>query len=568
MSALYAAGGPTDNGSLRRVQIRRAGRTVAELDVYDYLLQGDASNDVRLRNGDVVFVPIHGPRARIVGEIARPATYEMKEGEGLADAIRFAGGFKPTAARGRVQIERILPPTQRALAGMDRVVTEVFSDQFAAGEGPGVALQPGDVIRVFPISGRVRNRVAVLGNVRTPGPQGIVPGETTIADALRTAGGIKPDSYLGQVLVSRMQRDSSRTQLRAALYDTTGTVIGDFPLYEDDEITVFSVSEFRQPRYVAVTGAVRNGGRFEYRQGMTVRDLVLMAGGLEESALLNEAEVARLPQDRTGGRTAITFRVPLDSSYIFSRGPDGRYLGPPGLPAPSGSGAEHPLMPYDNVLILRQPDWELQRNVAVPGEVRYPGKYALQNKSERISEIISRAGGLTSEGYADGIVFVRKGYLGFDTDQKQNVVGRIGIELPQVLRNSKARDNLLLQDGDSIFIPRYSGVVHVTGSVNSPIAVAYTPGRDLAWYVRSAGGPAIRADIGRAYVTQPNGKVEAAAKRRFLPDEQPNPRPGSVIFVPERDPGERDSLSVFTTAFGTIATALGSLVAIIAVLRR
>ncbi|MEO7648001.1 MAG: SLBB domain-containing protein, partial [Gemmatimonadaceae bacterium] len=570
MSALYAAGGPTDNGSLRRVQIRRAGRTVAELDVYDYMLRGDASNDVRLRNGDIVFVPIHGPRVRIVGEIARPATYEMKEGEALDDAIRFAGGFTPTAARARVQIERILPPSQRVLGGMDRIVTEVISDQFATGTAPNFAVQPGDVIRVFPIATRVRNRVAVRGNVSTPGPQGIVPGQTTIAQALRAAGGIKPDTYLGQILVSRMQRDSSRTQLRAALYDTTGRVIGDFPLQEDDEITVFSVSEFRHPRYVAISGAVQKGGRFEYREGMTVRDLVLMSGGLEESALLTEAEVARLPQDRTGGRTATTFRIPLDSSYIFSRGPDGRYLGPPGLPAPTGPAPEQPLLPYDNVLILRQPSWELQRSVAVAGEVQFPGKYALQTKSERISDILKRAGGLTAEGYADGIFFVRRGYASSkaETASTRNVVGRIGIELQKVLRNQRDRDNLILQDGDSIFIPRYSGVVLVSGAVNSPIAVAYVPGRDLPWYVRAAGGPAAKADLGRAYVTQPNGKVEASIKRAFSPDTHPKPRPGGVIFVPEKDPSERDSLTAFNSTVTTIASVLGSLVAIIAISRR
>ncbi|MBA3580338.1 MAG: SLBB domain-containing protein [Gemmatimonadaceae bacterium] len=558
MSALYAAGGPTDNGTLRRIQVRRAGTTVAELDVYDYLLRGDASKDVRLRNGDIVFVGIHGPRVRIVGEVARPATYEMKPGEMLDDVVRFAGGFTPTAARARVQIERILPPSQRSVVGVDRITTEVFSDQFAAGTAPNLPVQPGDVIRVFPVSSRVRNRIAVRGNVRMPGLQGIQPGRTTIAQALNAAGGIKSDSYLGQILISRMERDSSRTQLRAALRDTTGVVIGDFLLQEDDEITVFSVSEFRHPRYVAISGAVQNGGRFEYREGMTVRDLVLMSGGLEESALLTEAEVARLPQDRTGGRTATTFRISLDSSYIFSRGPDGKYLGPPGLPAPAGPSPDQALLPYDNVLILRQPNWELQRNVAVAGEVRYPGKYALETKSERISDILRRAGGLTTEGYSDGIAFVRN----------RNSIGRIGIELPRVLRNARDRDNLILQDGDSIFIPRYSGVVHVKGAVNSPLAVAYVPGRDLAWYVRSAGGPGVRADLGRAYVTQPNGKVEAAVKRRFAPDEQPKPRPGGVIFVPERDPSERDSLTVFSTAFTTIASILGSLVAVIAIVNR
>ena len=558
MTALYAAGGPTDNGSMRQIQIRRAGRTVAVLDVYDYLLRGDASNDVRLQNGDIVFVPIHGPRVRIVGEIARPATYELQGDETLDDAIRFAGGFTPEASRRRVQIERIVPPGERPTGGRDRVVTDIISDEFASGTGPSIPVHAGDIIRVFPISARVRNRVIVRGNVWTPGPQGIEPGRSTLSSALRAAGGIKPDTYLGQILISRLQPDSTRVQLRAALRDTTGTVVNDFALKEDDEILVFSVTEFRQPRYVAITGAVRRGGQFPYREGMTVRDLVLMAGGLEESALLSEAEIARLPRDRTGGRTATTFRVPLDSSYIFSRGPDGRYLGPPGLPAPSGPTPEQPLLPYDNVLILRQPSWELQRNVAVAGEVRYPGKYALQTKSERIADIIRRAGGLTTEGYADGIVFVRT----------RNSVGRIGIELPKVLRNKNDRDNLILQDGDSIFIPRYSGVVHVTGAVNSPIAVAYVPGRNLPWYVRAAGGPAVRADLGRAYVTQPNGKVEAAVKRRFAPDSHPEPRPGGVIFVPERDPSERDSLTAFNSAFATIASVLGSLVAVIAILNR
>jgi protein involved in polysaccharide export with SLBB domain len=291
---------------------------------------------------------------------------------------------------------------------------------------------------------------------------------------------------------------------------------------------------------------------------MTVRDLVLLAGGLRESALLNEAEIARLPQDRSGGRTATTFRIPLDSSYIFARGPDGKYLGPPGLPAPSGPAPDQLLLPYDNVLILRQPNWELQRNVSVHGEIQYPGRYALRSKSERISDIIRRAGGLTKEGYADGIVFVRTA----------DGVGRIGIELPRVLRNSRNRDNLILQDGDSIFIPRYSGVVDVRGAVNSPLAVAYVPGRDLAWYVRAAGGPAAQADLGRAYVRQPNGKVEAAVKRRFLPDEQPVPRPGGVIFVPLRDQSERDSLTAFNSTVAAVSSALGGLIALIAILNR
>ena len=555
LSALYAARGPSDNGSLRNVLIRRGGAVVDTLDVYDYLLNGNTAHDVRLTNSDLVFVPIHGPRARIVGEIARPATYEIKPNETLADALRFAGGFTATAARRRVQIERIVPPAQRALGGRDRVVTEIVSDQFTNGTGPSIAVLDGDVIRVFSVASRVRNRIYVRGDVWSPGSQGIAPG-MKVSDALRLAGGVRPDVYLGQVLITRTQPDSSKIQLRAALRDTTGAVINDIPLQEDDEIRVFSTSEFRPTRYVAINGAVRKSGQFPYREGMTIRDLVLLAGGLDQSAYLNEAEVARLPENRAGGVTATTFRVPLDSSYIFERGPDGKYLGPPGLPAPTGPNPEVVVQPYDNVLILRQPNWELQRTAVVAGEVRYPGRYTLKTKSEKITDLIQRAGGLTPDAYANGVTFYRP----------RNGVGRIGIELPDVLKNSRSLDNLPLQDGDSLYIPRYNAVVAVQGAVNSPVSVTWSPGKSIDYYIRAAGGPSRKADLNRAYVTQPNGKVESRQANFLLPDRIPHPRAGSTVFVPERDPLDRpfDLLS----SAGAIASILATLVTLVIAIRR
>jgi protein involved in polysaccharide export with SLBB domain len=555
LSALYAARGPSDNGSLRNVLIRRGGTVVDTLDVYDYLLNGNTAHDVRLTNSDLVFVPIHGARARIVGEIARPATYEIKPNETLGDALRFAGGFTATAARRRVQIERIVPPSQRPLGGRDRIVTEIVSDQFTNGTGPAIAILDGDVIRVFSVASRVRNRIYVRGDVWSPGSQGIAPG-MKVSDALRLAGGVRPDVYLGQVLITRTQPDSSKIQLRAALRDTTGAVINDIPLQEDDEIRVFSTSEFRPTRYVAINGAVRKSGQFPYREGMTIRDLVLLAGGLDQSAYLNEAEVARLPENRAGGVTARTFRVPLDSSYIFERGPDGKYLGPPGLPAASGPNAETVVQPYDNVLILRQPNWELQRTAVVAGEVRYPGRYSLKTKTEKITDLIARAGGLTPDAYANGVTFYRA----------RNGVGRIGIELPDVLKNPRSLDNLPLQDGDSLYIPRYNSVVAVQGAVNSPVSVTWSPGKTIEYYVRAAGGPSRKADMKRAYVTQPNGKVEATEPRFLLPDGNPQPKAGSTVFVPERDPADKP-FDLLTSA-GSIASILATLVTLVIAIRR
>ena len=554
LTALYAALGPSDNGSLRQILIRRGG-SVDTLDVYEYLLNGNTTHDVRLNNGDLVFVPIHGPRVRIVGEVPRPATYEMRPNETLADALRFAGGFNATAARQRVQIERVVPPSQRAPGGRDRTLTDITSDVFAAGVGPSLPVFDGDVIRVFPVASRVRNRIRVSGDVWAPGTIGITPG-MRLSDALRLAGGLRPDVYLGEVLISRTQPDSSHVQLRAALRDVGGSVINDVALQEDDDVRVFSVSEFRPKRYVAINGAVRKSGQFPYREGMTVRDLVLLSGGLDQSAYLNEAEVARLPEDRTGGVTARTFRVPLDSSYIFERGPDGKYLGPPGLPAPSGPNPEVTVQPYDNVLIMRQPNWELQRTAVVAGEVRYPGRYSLKTKTEKITDLIKRAGGLTTDAYANGVVFYRT----------RNGVGRIGIELPDVLRNPKSLDNLPLQDGDSLFIPRYSAVVAVQGAVNSPVSVTYAPGKSIEYYIRAAGGPSIKADLGRAYVTQPNGKVETRQGRFLLPDGVPTPKPGSTVFVPEHDASYRPP--DLLTNVGAIAQIAATLLTLAIALRR
>jgi len=397
------------------------------------------------------------------------------------------------------------------------------------------------------VADRVRNRLTVTGNVWTPGKVGFTPG-MTVSQALRLAGGIKSDTYLGEVLITRVQSDSTSVQLRTSLRDSTGAVTNDFPVADDDAIRVFSITEFRPNRIVAIGGAVRKSGRYSYREGMTLRDLVLLAGGLEERAFLQEAEVARLPDDRARGRLAATMRVPLDSSYLFERSPDGKYLGPPGLPATVPKAPEVLLKPYDNVLILEQPDWNLQRTVILTGEVRFPGTYALTSKDEKLSDVINRAGGLTNLAYADGVHFYRrKGHL-----------GRIGVDLPRVLRDPRYRDNFILLDGDSIDVPQYSAVVDVRGAVNSPVAVAVVPGKDINFYIEAAGGLSPKADGGRAFVTQPNGKVESIHSHVLLWDSKPKPGPGSIVMVPEKAPSERhDYVGVFTAIAQLMVGVIG-----------
>lgn len=547
LTALYASGGPSVNGSLRRIEIRRAGRVVDTLDIYDYLLHGDATHDVRLETGDVLFVPVHGVRARIVGQILRPATYELKPTETLSDLIRDAGGFQATAARRHVLIERILAPTERTVEGRDRITIDISSEALLVGTGPRVPIQDGDVVRVYPISARLRDVVAVSGNVREPGIVALTPG-MKVSDALRKAGGILPDTYLGEILISRLRPDSSRIQLRAMLADTTGRIVDDFPVQEDDQVTVFSLTTFRPARYVAIGGAVRSGNRFPFREGMTLRDLVLLANGLSESAYLKEAEIARLPASRDSGRTAVTIRVPLDSTYLFERKPNGEYVGPPGLAFPASGAPEVLLKPYDNVLILRQPDWELQRTVTLTGEVKYPGAYALVRKSERLSDIIARAGGLTAEAYPEATVFSRS----------QNGLGRIGIDIPTAMREYESSDNLILRDGDVIEVRQYLSVVAIRGAVNQPTNVAWVPGKAIDYYLNAAGGVSRTGDEDRAYVLQPNGKYEATHTHFLRPASLPRPAPGAVVNVPERDLTDKKDFTAIAAQIGQIVAGMAT----------
>jgi protein involved in polysaccharide export with SLBB domain len=551
LTALYAAGGPTINGGMRRVEIRRAGKLVDTLDLYDYLLRADGSHDPRLQSGDVVFVPVHGARVRLYGEVVRPGTYEMRRGESLSDLLQAAGGFTADASRRRIQVSRVLPPSQRDTNDRARVVIDVTATDPNPEAAPNFPVEPGDVVRVFRVADRVGKSISVRGNVSTPGTIGFTPG-MKLSDAVRLAGGLKPDAFLDQVLISRLRgADSSRVQLRAAFRDSTGRPREDIALQQDDEIRIFSVTEFRAPEFVVITGAVRRPGRYAYREGITLRDLVLLAGGLDARASIREAEVARMPRSRDGGRLAVSERVALDSSYLLIAHARASANGV----VQASAGREISLQPYDNVLILAEGDWSAARSVVVTGEVGTPGAYTLLTKNDRLSDVLRRAGGLTNAANPDGIVFYRK----------QGRLGRVGVDLKSALRDSTARDNLLLADGDSIHLPQFSGIVEVQGAVNAPRGVAWVPGAKLDYYVHAAGGPLRKADVEHSYVTQPDGSVESVRARRLRPDDVPTPRPGSVVFVTqgtdEKGPDPIARLSI-------IAQIIGSLVAIVAVTRR
>ncbi len=581
LNALYAAGGPTINGSFRRIEIRRGGKLVDSVDVYEYLTRGINPTRVRLETGDVVFVPVHGGLAKITGKVKRPAIYELLPTETLRDAIEYAGGFDPSAYQARVTINRVLPPESRSQGGGTRVVVSVGAEEFSGGTPPPIPMAPGDSVTVHGVTDRVRRLVSVRGHVWVEGEVGYTPG-MRLSDAIRLAGGPRPDVYLGRILVTRVREDSSMIQLRSAFADSTGAVTDDLVLQDQDEVRVWSRATFRAQRYVAVVGAVRKPGRVPYREGMTLRDAVLLADGVTPDAWLVEAEIARLDPDPTPGMLARTVRVPLDSTYLFGRRAGETYAGPPGLPAPGSGAPETPLEPYDNVLVMRQPGWELQRSVAVTGQVQYPGRYTLQRKTDRLSELLERAGGLTEQAYPDGIQFYRR-YTGgrptggdpltpIDTASPardsviRSVYERVGIDLERVLENPDFRDNIILVGGDSIHIPEFDPVVLVSGNVNSPGPVAFEPGKNLDWYVDRAGGYTTVGDQARSYLTQPNGEREGVKRRTLLADRVPKPRPGAVIYVPSKL--VQDQPSTLPGVLATVAQVMAALTTIIVVSTR
>ena len=319
-------------------------------------------------------------------------------------------------------------------------------------------------------------------------------------------------------------------------------------LEDGDSVVVDELPGLSESYYVAIAGMVNKPGRYPWRPGMTLRDLVLLGRGARVGAYLKEAEVARLPADRAQGQLASTIRVPLDSTYFVDRDSLGRYVGPPGLQTAASGAPEVPLQPFDNVLILRQPEFDLQRTVVITGEVKYPGTYSLRTKTDRLSDVIARAGGLTAQAYGDGIRFIRS----------VNNVGRINVELARALRDTASRFNIMLQPGDSLNIPEFQPSVKVTGAVNSPGSVMWREGQGLDYYVSAAGGLAQNANKKAVSIRFANGEVRTKGNLR--------PGPGSEVFVPAKDPNAPHT--DYVALFGAIAQILASTVAIIVVVTR
>jgi protein involved in polysaccharide export with SLBB domain len=533
-NALYLAHGPTDRGSYRNIEVRRGGELVRVVDLYDYLIRGDASDDVRLENGDRVFVPPALTQVAIDGAVRRRAIYEMREGEGLRHLLLFAGGPAANALLRRIQIERILPPSQRT-PGRTRVIVDV--DVATLEAGGDAAVYDGDIVHVLTVPDETRNRLWITGAIRSPGLMEWRPG-ITLWQAIDRADGLSETAYRARAQVYRLdESDRTRSLLQIPLMiGPDGAPQRDLALADGDSIVVLDRAELLNPEIVAIDGFVKEPGVFDLAEGMTLRDLVLAAGGFTHGAYMLEAEIAREPAGMERSDTvAVVYRAPLDAP-----------AGTNGAPSSWEPAADEIVLQHgDRVFIRKAPGYESTRQVVLTGEVMLPGRYVLRTREERIADLLARAGGLTSEAYPDGMNVSRRGVT-------------VGAELAEALTQPRGRNNIVLEAGDSVHVPAFDPTVAVKGAVAFEARVLHRPGASMAYYIAQAGGYMDNADKGRTTVTYANG--QRATVRSYLGiKDTPDVAPGATINVPAEPETDGRSWDEIFTRVLTISSTLVTL---------
>ncbi len=546
LSALYQAGGPTADGTFRGVQLRRNGATVAEIDLYDYLMGAETRGDARLEHGDVVFVPVAGPQVRLEGAVRREAVFELRPGESLDDLVRFAGGPEADADLTRVRVDRIVESDART-AARERTFRDV--DLLAArAAGAVVPMSAGDRIDVPAIGDERRDRVVLAGAVFRPGEYEFAAG-MTVADLVARAGGLRPEAFAPVAHVTRLvPADSTYRLLRVALSPAgagPGIPTADaLALADQDSVTVFGRAELETPRLIRVEGEVKRPGEFRLAEGMTVEDAILSAGGFTERAQGLEVEVARLQPGFTRRDTvAETFGVSMAGTIPW------RVLGrdlvaaadtAPSAALPSADGVT--LLEGDRVIVRPLPGWVNQATVEVRGEVRVPGRYPLLAREERLSSLVRRAGGLTDEAYMRGAHLLRDSTL-------------VGIDLERVLQDPGSEGDVVLRPDDVLRVPLYDGTVLVRGAVAFETRVIYDPDLGFGDYLERAGGASAEADVGRASILYANGRRATVKGRLIFFTDHPDVEPGSTIYVPfAPESAGTDWNAVVTRGLGILAS--------------
>ena len=548
--ALYAAGGVNDIGTMRSIMVYRSGKKVADVDVYDYILHGNTRSDVRLNTGDVVYV---GPYASLVnmdGKVKRPMYYEMRQNETLATALGFTGGFAGDAYKQTVRVVR--------KNGNDYTVHTVEEFDFGS-----FRMMDGDEVTVDSIAARFSNMVEVKGAVHHPGKYQMDGKTKTVRELLTLIGGAKEEALMERAVIYRLKEDRSKEVKSFNLGAMMRGEVADIPLRNEDIIEIYDTEETRSGRTLTIYGEVNFPGIYDFAEGSSVEDLILLAGGLTDYASLQNVEVSR----RINNPNSTRQDVSLSQNFTFNITRDLAH----------NETNTFTLEPFDEVYVRRSPTWSENRNVTVAGEVNFAGTYPLKRKDDRLSDIIKRAGGLSDFAYAEGAHLERM-MSDEDMDRKKAIerltkaaadsidvstldmakVYTVGINLKAALENPGGVDDIVLMDGDRLVIPEVNNVVKVNGAVMYPNAITWQKGKPVSYYVELAGGYNQNAKKSKTYIVNINGTTQKASKVKEL-------LPGSEIVVPVKP--ERKKMSpAEIAAIGTAASALATMVATVTTL--
>lgn len=562
--ALYMAGGTNDLGTLRNIKVYRNNRLVSVVDIYDYMLNGKLTGNVRLADNDVIVVGPYDCLVNITGKVKRPMWYEMKKNESVGSVLKYAGGFTGDAYTKSVRVIR--------KTGKEYSVYNV--DEF---DMNSFHISDEDSISVDSILPRFSNMVEIKGAVFRPGMYQVGDDINSVRTLIEHAEGLKEEAFTARAVMHRMKKDRT---LEVVPVDVEGILSGkvaDMPMQPNDVLFIPTKQEMMEERTITIHGEVNYPGIYKYASNETLEDFVLQAGGLKNSASTVKVDVAR----RVTNPKALTNDSIIARTYTFSL-KDGFVIdGKPGFV----------LMPFDEVYVRKSPGFYKQQNITVDGEVMFSGTYTLSKKEQRLSDIIKAAGGINDRGYAAGATLVRRineserkrleaakkmaleqyetvaAEEAARTGQKMDLTNSerikkfqiedtysVGIELDKALANPGSDADIVLREGDRIVVPQYTGTVKINGEVMYPNTVGYVKGKKASYYIDQAGGFSNKAKKRQSYIIYMNGTVAKVAHNA-------KPMPGCEIVVPAK---ATTKMSIAETM--TIGTSVASIATMIATL--
>ena len=552
LNALYVAGGPTKLGTFRAVQLVRANKVVATLDVYDYLLSGTQAGNLKLQDQDVLLVSPYKNQVRVAGAVKRAGIYELKEGETLADLIQYFGGFTPEAYTNLLVVER--------LNGARKEVKEVLFEAAAL-----FLMQAGDKLVVQEILDTYENKIAIGGEVYRPGNFELFA-NTTLKNLLEKAEGVTPEAFLSRGLLVRTFDDTQKENIP---FSVANILNGETSilLQDRDSVHVFNKKELREERTISIGGAVNTPKKIDFIDKLQIEDLIVMSGGLKEGADAEVISISRRLKDGSFATLSETYSVSAATNLAINKG----------IP--------FYLEPFDIVNVRFLKGYTVQKEVKITGEVNYEGAYVLQTKNERISDLIERAGGFTAFADVKGASLMRKvadqDALNIikkmkinredeedagDIDDKEALLEmeasatefKVGIDLEAILKNKGSDIDMFLRVGDVLKIPSKRQTVKVLGMVIKPSLVQFKAGQSLKTYVSKSGGFAETSKKSKIYVSYANGDIQTV-KNYFFFKVYPQLAPGATIFVPAKAEKARTSTAEIMGITTSIAT-LGILI--------